>query len=95
MINPRTKSRLITLGLVVGVVLLAVAIILIKPYLITDWPADIVQCIGANSTLYVQKGCHACATQEDEIGKNKEFLNIIDCFYDKEKCLNITATPTW
>ena len=56
---------------------------------------EIVKCIGNNSILYVQKGCHYCQIQEDKFGKNIEFLNVVDCFYTVDKCVNVTATPTW
>jgi len=59
--------------------------------------SEIAKCIGKNSELYVQLGCHACKTQEDLFGENYQYLNVIDCFYEKEKCitLQITGTPTW
>jgi len=53
------------------------------------------RCIGGNSTLYVQLGCHACETQKEMFGKNSQYLNIIDCWYNREKCSEIKYTPTW
>lgn len=55
------------------------------------------KCIGKNSELYVQLGCHACETQEKMFGENYKYLNVIDCFYKKDECIEkeITATPTW
>lgn len=52
-------------------------------------------CIGKNSVLYIQYGCHACEKQENLFGENYKYLNIIDCWNESEKCANITATPTW
>lgn len=54
-------------------------------------------CIGENSELYVKLGCSACKIQEDMFGENLEYLNIIDCLYEGDKCAQeeITATPTW
>jgi len=55
------------------------------------------QCIGANSVLYVQTGCHACQIQEDMFGDFYEELTMVDCLGDIEKCTiaGINATPTW
>ena len=54
-------------------------------------------CIGQNSELYIQLGCHACETQEELFGENYQYLNSIDCFFEREQCIDagITATPTW
>lgn len=51
--------------------------------------------IGNHSTLYVQLGCSHCQKQENLFGENVKYLNIIDCYYEVEKCFNITAVPTW
>jgi hypothetical protein len=53
------------------------------------------KCIASNSILYVQLGCSHCKTQENVFGKEYINLNIIDCFYEPQKCANITGTPTW
>jgi hypothetical protein len=55
----------------------------------------IAKCIGENSVLYIQLGCHACKTQEDMFGENLNYLEIVDCFYESKKCQSIKATPTW
>lgn len=59
--------------------------------------AEIAKCIGENSELYSQLGCRACKAQEELFGENYQYLNVIDCFFEKEKCieLEITGTPTW
>ena len=56
---------------------------------------EITECIGKNSKIYVQLGCHACESQEELFGDNYQYLNIIDCFYEREKCEGIESTPTW
>ena len=28
-------------------------------------------------------------------GKNRQYLNTIDCWYEREKCLGIQSTPSW
>lgn len=57
------------------------------------------ECIANNSFLYIQEGCGHCEHQLDEFGDFQEDLNIINCFYEREKCWNeeiqITATPSW
>jgi len=62
-----------------------------------DAAKDVAACIGENSELYVQLGCHACGIQEDIFGENYTELTVIDCFYEREKCSlkNISITPTW
>ena len=58
---------------------------------------EIAKCIANKSTLYVQLGCHACKTQENILGDNYKYFDVVDCFYEQDKCveMNITATPTW
>jgi hypothetical protein len=58
---------------------------------------EIAKCIGENSELYTQLGCHACETQEEMFGENYKHLTVIDCFYERETCSEkeIAATPTW
>jgi len=58
---------------------------------------EVAKCIANKSTLYIQLGCHACETQEDILGDNYKYFDVIDCFYEQNKCveMNITATPTW
>lgn len=89
-----TKNALITLVIIVCVVILAF-IILRKPSPQTD--AQTAKCIGSKSVLYVQLGCSHCKDQEDMFGENLQYLNTIDCFYQREICTseNITGTPTW
>jgi hypothetical protein len=59
--------------------------------------AETAQCIAENSVLYIQYGCHACAIQEDMFGDSYKYLNVVDCFYDMDECIEkgIEATPTW
>lgn len=58
---------------------------------------DIAKCIGERSILYVQLGCSHCQAQEELFGDNVEYLTIVDCFYEPQKCenKNILRTPTW
>ncbi len=86
------KRSVITLIIILGIVLLSFAV-LNKSH--PDIEKEIVQCIGENSILYIQLGCHACETQEKMFGNNYQYLNVIDCFFEREKCQEIAATPTW
>lgn len=82
------------INLIIILVVIGLAVFLItrqKP----QTSEEVARCIGQNSMLYVQLGCHACKTQEDMFGENYQFLNKIDCWYEQEKCSDITSTPTW
>ena len=80
-------------------ILVIIAVVIIAIILINRTPADIeketAQCIGENSVLYIQTGCHACATQEELFGDNFQYLNVIDCWIEEEKCSDIVRVPTW
>lgn len=56
---------------------------------------EIAECIGENSKLYVQLGCHACEAQEELFGDNYQYLDIIDCWFEQNKCGEIESTPMW
>jgi hypothetical protein len=86
--------KLITPIIIIAVILLAALLINGNKQ---ETSTEIAKCIGKNSELYIQLGCHACKTQEEMFGESYQYLNSIDCFYEREKCIekNITATPTW
>jgi len=88
------KDLVISILIVVLVVILAVGIMSFKSRDISV-DEDITKCIGEKATLYTQLGCHACETQENILGENKENINIVDCFYEREKCGDIRVTPSW
>jgi len=88
----RKVINAITFLIIFGVVILATLLIKNKGGETSD---EIAKCIGENSMLYTQLGCHACQAQEDLFGESYQYLNKIDCFYEREKCAEITATPTW
>ncbi len=54
-------------------------------------------CIGENSVLYMQLGCTACERQKEMFGENINYLTIVDCTFEGQKCLEdeITHTPSW
>lgn len=90
----KNKIPWTTLLIILGVAIIVLISILIqKPSSSTS--ESLVKCIGKNSILYTQKGCHACQTQEQMFGENYQHLTIIDCFLEVEKCQNIRGTPTW
>jgi hypothetical protein len=88
----RKVINAITFLVIFGVVILA-AFLINKPA--NETSDEIAKCIGENSILYTQLGCSACKAQEDLFGESYQNLNVIDCFYEREKCSEITATPTW
>ncbi|MFW5847020.1 MAG: hypothetical protein ACOCUU_02560 [Nanoarchaeota archaeon] len=90
------KSTLWTLTIIIFVILLAIGII--------NFPEDsetlekeAAKCIGDNSVLYVQVGCHYCDIQEEMFGENIDYLNIFLCNNNWTKCNNaeIKGTPSW
>lgn len=88
----RIKKRWISIIVIIAVIIFAIIIIKSQGNGVSKATT---LCIAQNSELYTQLGCHACKIQEELFGENKEYLNIIDCFFEREKCSGITATPTW
>lgn len=86
------KKSLVTLIVILAVIILAV-IILNRPS--PETSKEVAECIGKNSKLYVQLGCHRCEQQEDLFGDNYKYLNAIDCWFERDKCEGIESTPTW
>ncbi|MGY4884153.1 MAG: DsbA family protein [Nanobdellota archaeon] len=90
----KTKSILATLIIIVVIAVIAFLVLSKKPP-VTD--AETAQCIGSKSVLYTQLGCHFCEVQEEMFGENYQYLNVVDCWYNHQACIdyNITGTPTW
>ncbi len=88
------KKSMITLGVILAVILLSIYIIS-KPA--NGSSKELAKCLGENSELYTQLGCHACEFQEDMFGEDYQYLNVIDCFFEQEFCMEkeIKGTPTW
>ncbi len=86
-----SKKSLVTILIVLGVIILSI-IILNRGNGVSEKDT---RCIGQNSVFYVQLGCHACEIQEDMFGENSKYLNMVDCYREREKCSEITHTPTW
>jgi hypothetical protein len=86
------KSNLITIIIIVAIIVFAI-FILNKPA--PETPKAVAECIGKNSALYVQLGCSHCKDQENLFGDNYQYLNVTDCWFERDKCNGITATPTW
>jgi hypothetical protein len=89
-----SKNKWINIGIILGILVLAIIIIeLRKPNNITT--EEIAKCIGETSKIYVQLGCHYCEKQYELFGNYTNYLNKVDCFYEREKCSEIDGTPTW
>ena len=86
------RNTLITAIIITAIILLAVYINYKKS---PETPEETAKCIGENSIIYTQLGCHACEEQEKLFGENYKYLNIIDCFFETDKCSEIKVTPTW
>ena len=95
-LKKRLKSNLITITIIIAVIVLSV-IILTNPGNKSEVPESTAKCIGENSALFVQLGCPHCEDQKEIFGNNVQYINVTDCFYNKETCIyeNITAIPTW
>ncbi len=91
------KKSLISLGVILIVILIVVGIKVVLPLYHPITSDEVAKCIGTKATLYTQLGCHACETQEKIFGDSYEFVSVVDCFFEREKCIakNIQATPTW
>ena len=86
------KRNIVTIIIVLAVILLAI-IILTRSH--PETSEEFAKCVGENSILYIQKGCHACEYQKDLFGDNSQYLNTIDCWVEQDKCIGIRGTPTW
>lgn len=92
------KRSWITLAVIVAVIILAIFLINASKDGVSK---KTTMCIANNSEFYTQLGCHACEIQKDMFGKNSQYLTIVDCWFEKEKCFQEIAeagrfhTPTW
>jgi len=88
------KGNFITILVVIGIIVMSYIILNNSPVGVEE---NIAICIGENSVLYVQLGCSHCETQEKMFGNNYKHLEVVDCFYEREKCslAEIKGTPTW
>lgn len=88
------KKNLATIIITLAIIIFAYAILSNNSEPVSPETA---KCIGENSELYVQSGCHACETQEKMFGDSYQYLNTFDCFVYPRECneKEIVATPTW
>jgi hypothetical protein len=96
--NKKKRKRLITNVITIIIILLIIIVLLILKNLNKPTTTEeIAKCIGQNSELYTQLGCHACEAQEEMFGENYQYLNVVDCWYEQETCQErqIEYTPTW
>lgn len=89
----RQKSILINISIILGV--LIIAFFSLTGNNAAETNEEIAKCIGEKSTLYVQLGCSHCETQENILGENMQYIESVDCFYERERCDDIKATPSW
>jgi len=96
------KEKIVTVGIIVLILLVAGAIIYTKNLGIIGKATQdnqseaFAKYLGAHSVLYVQTGCSHCKDQEALFGENLKYLTIVD-ESEMQKFLdaNVTATPTW
>ncbi len=83
--------------LILGIIIISIILIILSLKGNGHTSKALAECIGENSELYVQLGCGACEVQGEMFGENYQYLNTIDCAYERQKCLDkeITGTPTW
>jgi len=86
------KSSLITIIVIVAIIIFAIVLIKSTSNGVSK---ETTMCIAASSEFYTQLGCHACEIQEEMFGKNSQYLTLIDCWTERDKCTEITHTPTW
>ena len=93
------KKNKVTIVIILAIIILTGVIIYLKTYDLGEElvPKEIAQCIGDNSVMYSQTGCHFCKIQKDMFGSSVKYLNIIECDYQPAICnaLAISGTPTW
>ncbi len=86
------NSKIITITIILIIIVFAIfQLTKSKP----DTNEEVTKCIGENSVLYTQIGCHACEKQEEIFGENYKHLNVVDCFFERDACEGILKTPTW
>ena len=97
----KLKGSLIMIGIIVGVMSLALASIYIQSKIQSediDFPSkEFVKCLGDSAVLYISTGCPHCEVQKQKFGDAVEFLTIVDCTDEMERCVEagINAVPTW
>lgn len=90
----KKRGLIITIVIIIAIIITSIIILTKSNSKVSEETA---KCIGQNSQLYAQLGCHACENQEKMFGKNYKHLNVTDCWFERDKCLEvqISATPTW
>jgi glutaredoxin len=92
------KDSSVTIAIIVLVLIIAAVIIILRgvsPPSVVNIDEEFARCLGSKSTLYVLTTCTHCRDQEEMFGDNIQYLDIIKCDIERDKCLNITAVPTW
>ena len=89
------KQKNIVIFIFIVVILIILALLFYNPKV--ELNQDLASCIGENSALYVNDGCHYCEVQEQMFGEYSNLLNSFDCKVSFAQCssANIQYTPTW
>ena len=93
----KRRSKIITAGIIVGVIIFALAVLYIQSLNCPNPKEAVVKCISSKATLYIQDGCPHCLTQQERFGDCSKLLNVVDCTKTPNKCVEagIRAVPTW
>lgn len=90
----KRNSKYLTWFIILIVIVIAMIIIFSRNG-VEETPKHIAQCVGEKATLYVRFGCSHCEDQEKMFGENIKYIQVVDCWYEMDKCGSIEYTPTW
>lgn len=93
----KNKNTIITIIIILAIALL-VYYVKFKPNPTpSNVTEEVAKCIGENSIVYSQIGCHACEAQKELFGEYYNNTNEFVCNDNWEACTSagIEATPTW
>lgn len=98
----KKKDFLPVLLMILGILVIVLMVFILKDRINLDVykntsSKSFADCIAEKSELYTQIGCLACERQKEIFEEDYEKISVINCWDNKQRCLenNITATPTW
>ena len=55
------------------------------------------KCIGERAKLFIQPGSKICDEQITLLGDDIKYIDIVDCFSERDSCddIDISLTPAW
>ena len=79
------------------ILLLVLLFFYIKNISKPEVPEEVAKCIGENSIVYSQVGCHYCELQKEMFGENYKYINDFSCNgkWDECQAAGVSRTPTW